>query len=232
MTDSTHKAAWEQSYARQENYIFYPKEEVVKFLNRFVRKRTGYSSFADKLDFGQTVRGLDLGCGIGRQTILMAEFGLEAYGVDLSENAVAEAQTLAQRMGYPAPHTHFQAIAGDGPLPFGDNYFDIAISDCVLDSMPFELAVRALSEMHRTTKGLAFISLISGDDHTHHPEFAADEVVEEAHEKGTIQSYYNWTRVLELTRQAGYTVHWARIVHETGLTQRFRYGRYYLVLRK
>ncbi len=30
---------WEESYARQENFIFYPKEEYVKFLNRFVRKK-------------------------------------------------------------------------------------------------------------------------------------------------------------------------------------------------
>ncbi|MFT5917937.1 MAG: hypothetical protein ACI81T_004454, partial [Bacteroidia bacterium] len=30
------KDKWDQSYARGENFIFFPKEEVVKFLNRFV----------------------------------------------------------------------------------------------------------------------------------------------------------------------------------------------------
>jgi hypothetical protein len=35
------KEEWDESYNRQENFIFFPKEEVVKFLNRFVRKKWG-----------------------------------------------------------------------------------------------------------------------------------------------------------------------------------------------
>ena len=33
------KEKWEESYNRGENFIYYPKEEVVKFLNRFIRIR-------------------------------------------------------------------------------------------------------------------------------------------------------------------------------------------------
>lgn len=29
----------EESYDRMENYIFYPQAEVVKFLNRFIKKK-------------------------------------------------------------------------------------------------------------------------------------------------------------------------------------------------
>ena len=49
----TYKEKWEESYDRYENFIFYPKEEYVKFLNRFVRKRIGINEFAQVLDFGK-----------------------------------------------------------------------------------------------------------------------------------------------------------------------------------
>ena len=36
---------WDSSYSRQENFLFFPKEEVIKFLNRFVRKKTEPNKF-------------------------------------------------------------------------------------------------------------------------------------------------------------------------------------------
>lgn len=87
------KQLWEKSYERFENFILYPKEEVVKFLNRFVRKKT-LDGFIDILQSKNNYRGLDLGCGIGRNTILLGEFGLEAYGIDISETAIRYAEKL------------------------------------------------------------------------------------------------------------------------------------------
>ena len=34
---------WEESYERGENNILYPQEEVVRFLNRYIRKKLDYS---------------------------------------------------------------------------------------------------------------------------------------------------------------------------------------------
>jgi len=42
-----YKQEWDESYNHFDNYIFYPKEEVVKFLNRFVRRKIGDNSFQD-----------------------------------------------------------------------------------------------------------------------------------------------------------------------------------------
>ena len=39
------------------------------------QKKIGIDKFEDKLDFSKKIRGLDYGCGIGRSTILMREFG-------------------------------------------------------------------------------------------------------------------------------------------------------------
>ncbi len=41
------KQCWEDSYKRGENYMFYPKEETVNFINRFIRKKTGSDSYGD-----------------------------------------------------------------------------------------------------------------------------------------------------------------------------------------
>lgn len=38
---------WNESYARGENAIFYPHEEMVRFLNRFIRKRISQNHFSD-----------------------------------------------------------------------------------------------------------------------------------------------------------------------------------------
>lgn len=38
---------WNESYARGENAIFYPHEEMVRFLNRFIRKRISHDVFSD-----------------------------------------------------------------------------------------------------------------------------------------------------------------------------------------
>ncbi len=43
---------WEKSYERNENNILYPQTEVVKFLNRFVRKKLSFEGkFIDLIDF-------------------------------------------------------------------------------------------------------------------------------------------------------------------------------------
>ena len=33
------KKNWDKSYNRLENYLFYPNEELVKFVNRYVDRR-------------------------------------------------------------------------------------------------------------------------------------------------------------------------------------------------
>lgn len=47
------KEFWEKSYARNENFMFYPKEQSVSFLNRFIKKRLGVSTFKDLMGGGE-----------------------------------------------------------------------------------------------------------------------------------------------------------------------------------
>jgi ubiquinone/menaquinone biosynthesis C-methylase UbiE len=216
--------AWEQSYKNRDNHIFYPKEEVVRFLSRFVRKRTGLNEFRDVLDFSDKVRGLDYGCGIGRHTILMREFGLEAYGLDISSHAVATARQQALFFGFKDMLERF--VVSDGMcIPFQDNYFDITVCEAVLDSMIFDLARKDLAEMARVTKRYLFVSLIAG-------ERAIEELVQTAHEHGTIQCYYDEQKVLALIEGIPLQVKQRYLLKELCHEPAYERGRYYLILEK
>jgi SAM-dependent methyltransferase len=225
------RESWEESYGRRENFIFYPKEEVVRFINRFVRKRVGVEEFRDIIDFRSKVRGLDFGCGIGRQAILMREFGIEAYGLDISETAIAEAKRLSVHFGYPEMADNFRASEGV-EIPFPDGYFDVTVCEAVLDSMHFSTALEIMKEIDRVTKQIVFISVISGDDRDHYREFDGEEKVDTVHEQNTIQSYFNWTKIDRLIGQTGFTPVWSILSVQEGLWSPYRYGRYYVVLKR
>lgn len=231
MSQDILKEKWDGSYSRGENFIFGPKDESIKFLNRFVRKRTGVDTFRDILSFNETVRGLDYGCGVGGQTILMKSYGIDAYGVDISSVAIETARNFSVCSGYPDLVDRFQLVAG-GDIPFTDSFFDITISEAVLDSMKFDIAKRVLSEIDRVTKSLVFISLISGDSLGHGKEFSGDEVVATEFEQGTIQSYYNWSKIQELIAGTRFSIKWCHLLREEGVVSPYRVGRYFLVLSK
>ncbi len=228
------RSEWDASYTRGENFMFYPKEETVKFLNRHVRKRTGVTTFRDVLtptEPGAALRGLDFGCGIGRQAILLQEFGIEAFGVDISPASIATAHTLADHFRYPELKARLTVVS-ELELPFADDFFDVTISSGVLDSMPFEMARRCMRELDRVTRRLGFIDLISGDDSLRHPEFANEVTVATPHEAGTVQSYFNFAKVEALIADTAFNIQTCRLMTEQSVVDRFRYSRYHVVLAK
>jgi len=223
---------WEESYQRKENFIFYPQVEVVRFINRFVKKKIGIDQFDNILHTeNESIIALDFGCGIGRTTLLFEEFKIEAYGVDISYNAIEMARKLAAHH-FPFKlelQDRFQQLNND-IIPFPDNYFDIAVSDSVLDSMYFKIAKNIIIELDRTVKRYLFISLIS--DPKNHSMDGKEEIVKTDHEKGTIQSYYTLNKINELIINTRWKIKTITLIKETQLTRNFEGARYYIVLEK
>ena len=182
---------WESSYKNQDNFMFYPDDEVIRFVSKYIRKKIGPSEFVDLSQTATTDRILDLGCGIGRHVIFLSEMGLDGYGIDLSKTAV---QTAVKR----APHLGKKIIHGDAiRLPWDDKYFQFAISHGTLDSMTFPMAQNVCLELSRVMVpgGLYYCDLISGDDSFHAREYHGEETVNTRHEQGTIQSYFNIEKI-------------------------------------
>lgn len=148
---------WDNAFKQGENFVFYPYNELVRFLNRYITKQISYGKFKTIYPHTQPIKALDFGCGIGRQTLLLSEFGIQSYGIDISNSAIYYAQSLSKQLGIPASFK----VSNQKILPFDDNSFDFSIScGAVLNCMPFELAQHFLTQLARVTKKYLFLMLL------------------------------------------------------------------------
>jgi ubiquinone/menaquinone biosynthesis C-methylase UbiE len=85
-------------------------------------------------------RVLDLGCGQGDVTAVLAEAGAHPVGVEIAEAAVSRARRRH-------PQLRFELAPIDGPLPFDDNTFDAVWASEVIEHVAD--TARWLSEVRR-----------------------------------------------------------------------------------
>ena len=88
-------------------------------------------------------RVLDLGCGHGDFTAMIAEAGASPIGVEVAHAAVVRAR---QRH----PGLDFRSVPTGQPLPFGDNEFDVVWASEVIEHVAD--TARWLSEVRRVLK--------------------------------------------------------------------------------
>jgi len=184
--------AWDASYARGENHLFWPHEEIVRFAAQRVRRRR-LDGWDDRIPFSPVPRALDLGCGVGRHVEFLDQLGCEAWGIDHSATAVAQGQRWLTANGHAAIAPRL--VQGDATaMPWADAHFAVVVSHGVLDSMPLATASAAFAETARVLApgGLMYVDLVSGDDGQHGREFSGEVTVADGHESGTIQLYFNW----------------------------------------
>lgn len=184
------KEQWNNSYSIGGNICFYPHEEIIRFINKYVRKKVGIKKFQNimalKDEEWKTFKSLDLGCGIGRHVNFLDDFELNPYGIDLSDMAVSIGKEWFRTIG--KEYLAERLIVGSvSDLPFENDSFWICVSAGVLDSMKREIALNGIKETLRVLKknGLMYLDLVMdskiGDK---------DEFVEDGIEKDTIQSYF------------------------------------------
>lgn len=100
---------------------------------------------AKHLETLQGQKVLDLGCGQGRNLLYMVEQGVNGYGVDISQEAVKQAQELFSRNQQEGQIV--QASFYD--LPFQNDSFKAVISSASLHDIPWEGSQKALAEIAR-----------------------------------------------------------------------------------
>lgn len=89
-------------------------------------------------------RSLEIGCGFGRNSPVLAELAREHIAVDVN----AEPLELARRH---YPHVHFE-VASATKLPFADESFDAVVTWTVLQHIPPHLISAACAEIARVTR--------------------------------------------------------------------------------
>ena len=223
---------WDASYKQRDNFLFYPHEEVVRFVSKYIRKKTGLDEFTDVCSSPENSKILDLGCGIGRHIKYCSEMGLDAYGIDLSEIAVNYGRDWLLKSGI--SDSCDRILQGDVQhLPWEDENFSFALSHGVLDSMSWETSRNACKDLARTMVkgGLFYCDLISGDCSSHYREYSGEEIVKTLHENNTTQLYFNMQKILDLF--TGYfKIRACKLIREENVLESGFSSRYHLVLSK
>lgn len=221
---------WFESYGRRENFLFYPHEEVVKFVSRWIQKRVGLHDWTDVRPEAAGRRVLDVGCGIGQHLVYFWQEQFDVYGVDLAPNAVKLARDWLESIG--VKDANRRVLQGSAQsMPFPSEHFDVAISRGVLDSMSLELAEEAVAEMFRLLRpgGYLYCDLIAASADGESTE-VGEVFVDTTHEFGTVQSYFDVDAarnlLSEFTELDLYQVEY--ISHE----RMSRHGRFYIVAQK
>ncbi|MEK5448420.1 class I SAM-dependent methyltransferase [Paenibacillus sp. FSL R7-0331] len=121
-----------------------------------------FSAFDEKAD----LKVLDIGCGGGRNTVLLHNMGFEVYGCDSSPGMVYETQRQLSLIS-PALNTEEKVVLGEAyHLPYLDNTFDFILSNGVFHNVLSQDDFNAcLMECSRLLKhnGVLYLSLFTSD---------------------------------------------------------------------
>jgi len=188
---------WNQSYNNKDNFVFYPHEEVIRFVSKYIKKRVGLNDFIEIHNKKSPIKVLDFGCGIGRHVRLLNEFELDSYGFDLSNIAIDYAKNMFTELKLNNLISKVR-VADIQNLPYKDEFFDFMLSHGVLDSMPFNIARTGLIELHRCLmkNGLIYFDLISTEDTSFEGNY--EKIIKSKHENNTIQSYFDIEKIEKL----------------------------------
>lgn len=216
MTQKKLASAWNKSYKQGDNLLFYPNEEVIRFASAYIKKRIGLKKYKT---IKKVRRILDLGCGIGRHVWFFDDLGIETYGVDLSSYAIA----IAKKMAYLLKKENLTKrliCMSSTKLDMPDAFFDAVITHGTLDSMSFVTAQESMHEIDRvlTTEGYLYADFISGDDSRHAREFDGETISTNMHERGTVQSYFNYTKILKIINTTNLELVYTRLKKEIDVT--------------
>lgn len=103
-------ADWFNSSYYHILYDYRDEQEATEFIQRLITK----------LKPNKKSSMLDVACGMGRHSKVLAELGFDVIGIDLSENSIIEAKKSEEE------NLHF--FTHDMRLPFFVNYFDFVFN--------------------------------------------------------------------------------------------------------
>lgn len=114
----------------------------------------------DELKAGSRV--LDLGCGAGRHTVLLAKRGFKTFATDYSQNAIELSNYWIKQEKLTAEFK----LSNFTQIPYASHFFDAVISTNVINHAVFDDVKKAVSEVCRVLKkgGLFYFLVISDLD--------------------------------------------------------------------
>ncbi len=143
--EDINRTGWDRMIATKTYGLIEPDPYVVEKLEEF--KKSGIKKV------------LDLGCGQGRHTLLLAREGFHTWALDISHSAVSATQTLLDREGLNGKVVQGNMIGMDYP----SSYFDGVLAWRVLYLEKLAGVKKAFAEVSRILRpgGLLYASIRS-----------------------------------------------------------------------
>ncbi len=141
-------STWEQVYSAGRSLLIWPDENVVSSLKRNQSKLK---------------KGIDIACGAGRHTLLMAQMGINSIGIDSSATSINFAKQRATELGL----QNVQFINGKAQdLDYHSEDFDVVIVWGLIHYLEKEDQLIVLNTVKRILKpgGLLLCTLRAKDD--------------------------------------------------------------------
>ena len=102
---------------------------------------------------GQTSSALDLGCGAGWTTLLLAQKAREVHGIDISFNSIKKLNHYKSKYFLP----NINSTVGDAErLPYADNCFDYVFGNASLHHLRLEKVIAEISRVLKKDGKAAF----------------------------------------------------------------------------
>lgn len=186
-----YKYSWNKSYLKNDNSLYYPDENLIRFVNKYIHRRIGHKIKGKDFNF------LDVGCGAGRNIAYLVENGYNVTGIDISKIAINQAKKFLNYKKIPRNRYYLKCVSS-ADFFFKEKFFDVIISCASLDSMPTNEINQTIKKMEISLKKKGFLYVdLMGIKQKRKGKFLNkyDQIVKENHEKGTIQSYWNLNRI-------------------------------------
>ena len=144
------KNKWNDIYKNEkETYLYYdisePHEDMEKIILEIKRKN-------------KSAKVLDLGCGVGRNTIPLIEAGFDVFAFDSAPEGI---KILRRKLTERDKKADLKILDFKGELPYESNFFDAIISVQVLQHGYESDIKNSIKEINRILKknGIIFITL-------------------------------------------------------------------------
>jgi SAM-dependent methyltransferase len=130
-----------------------PKNWNEEYLSR-TNKKPHYDFWLDKhkdiLEKWKVVPILDLGCGLGNDSLYLTERGYEVICCDISEKVISNVRETI-------PAACAMVVDMLDGLPFEDHYFNVVIADLCLHYFKWVDTVKIVNEISRVLKDDGFL---------------------------------------------------------------------------
>ena len=124
----------------------YPNEELLRFL--------GVNFFNNDVESRKKIKVLEVGCGSCANLWMVAKEGFDAYGLDISHEALKLGEQMLNQWQVNADLKQGSFLE----LPYKDESFDVVIDVVSMSSVNHNEMIQGLGEVHRVLKknGLFF----------------------------------------------------------------------------